>query len=187
MIIVMSLPNLSQLHKQYNHRHLGDDYHNQFQSVRIQCTAVVPILVPNAQFSSRTEPEACQYLYCSCFHHRLDSTALAAACQFVILWACQLSSLRILELASPYLKSFLLPASLLSPSQTQPHRLLLLASYRPSTLPSLSPGQGFMSQGAWSRIKIKDQYKGSGSWIVHMAYHLYILLKYWQFYFEQQG
>ena len=181
MIIVMSLPNLSQLHKQNNYRHLGDDYHNQFQYVRIQCTAVVPILVPNAQFSSRTEPEACQYLYCSCFHHRLDSTALAAACQFVILWACQLSSLRILELASPYLKSFLLPASLLSPSQTQPHRLLLLASYRPSTLPSLSPGQGFMNQGAWSRIKIKDQYKGSGSGIGHMAYHLYVLLKYWTF------
>ena len=34
--------------------------------------SVVPIFVPNAQFSSRTEPEACQYLHCSWVHHRLN-------------------------------------------------------------------------------------------------------------------
>ena len=51
--------------------------------------SVVPIFVPNAQFSSWTEPEGCQYLHCSWGHHTLNCTGCRLSiCQLVCFSAC---------------------------------------------------------------------------------------------------
>ena len=59
-----------------------------------------------------------------------------------------------------------IPALPLSPSQTQLHPQLLLASYRPSSLSSLCPGQGSdikdLKIKDQNKAHIKEHYKGSG-------------------------